>query len=89
VCKSLEHAAHSEAGKTALDFAEQALAAQQRGDDGDAERLFGQKSELDPDAVAQVLRVTGADAVPDSREARTDRMVDYGTPTENWLAQSL
>ena len=57
----------------ARQLAEEALEAQQAGDDATADRLFDEASQLDPDAVADVLRATGADTAADARDAPTDR----------------
>jgi Tfp pilus assembly protein PilF len=55
-------------------LAQAALQAQQAGDDASADQLFEQASQLDPDAVADVLRETGADTAADARDTPTDRV---------------
>ena len=57
----------------ARQLTEEALEAQQAGDDATADRLFDEASQPDPAAVADVLRATGADTAADARDAPTDR----------------
>lgn len=54
-------------------LAEKAVAQQQAGQDAAADATFDEATRLDPDAVAEVLDETGANAAPDSRDERTDR----------------
>jgi Tfp pilus assembly protein PilF len=56
-------------------LARDGLQAQQAGDDATADRLLGQALQHDPDAVADVLRATGADTPADARDIPTDRAV--------------
>ena len=54
-------------------LAERAVRQQQAGRDRDAEATFDAATELDPDAVAEVLDRTGANTAPDARDTRTDQ----------------
>ena len=54
-------------------LAEQAVKQQDARQDAAADATFDQATKLDPDAVAEVLDETGANAAPDSRDERTDR----------------
>ena len=58
-----EFQADAEAGKhgTARQLAEQALRAQQAGDDDEADRLFAEAERADPDAVVAVLQERAED----------------------------
>ncbi len=47
---------------TAREFAERALAAEARGDQDEADRLFAQAEQIDPEAVANVLAERRGDA---------------------------
>jgi len=70
-------------------LAEQAVAAQARGDDEEADRLFAQAERSDPDAVIAVLQEraaeapgrTGGDAMPqdDAEIAAMSRTVEPGS----------
>lgn len=66
---------------TARSLAEQAVAAQARGDDSEAERLFAQAASIDADAVANALERApegGGDAAPsnDDEVAAMSRTVE-------------
>lgn len=52
-------------------LAEQALHAQARGQDDEADRLFAEAQRLDPDAVAEVLNAHDAALAPDARDTPT------------------
>ena len=54
-------------------LAEHAVKQQDARQDAAADATFDQATKLDPDAVAEVLDETGANAAPDSRDERTDR----------------
>ena len=68
-------------------LAEQAVAAQARGDEDEADRLFAEADKADPDAVIAVLqersgsRVRGADPAPQDDEeiAAMSRTVEPGS----------
>jgi hypothetical protein len=61
----------------ARQLAQDALQAQQAGDDAKADQLFEQAAQLDPDVVADVLRATGGDTAADARDTPTDRAVKH------------
>ena len=54
-------------------LAERAVRQQDARQDAAADASFEQAAKLDPDAVAEVLDETGANAAPDARDERTDR----------------
>ena len=54
-------------------LAERAVRQQDAGEDAAADATFAEATEIDPDAVAEVLDETGANTAPDSRDERTDR----------------
>ena len=54
-------------------LAERAVKQQDSGQDSAADATFDEATRIDPDAVAEVLDETGANAAPDSRDERTDR----------------
>ena len=61
----------SEAAQRARALAEQAMHAQAAGDNNEADRLFSEAQQLDPDAVAIVLNEHDAAVAPDARDSPT------------------
>ena len=53
-------------------LAERAVKQQDARQDDAADATFDEATKLDPDAVAEVLDETGANAAPDARDARAD-----------------
>jgi hypothetical protein len=70
-----DRSSHTGKQEQARQLAQDALQAQQAGDDTTADQLFEQASQLDPDVVADVLRATGSDTAADARDTPTDRAV--------------
>ena len=70
---------------TAREFAERALAAEARGDQDEADRLFAQAERIDPEAVANVLAErrgdTGGTAAPQDLGPQQDEEVAAITRT--------
>ena len=73
---------------TAREFAERALAAEARGDQDEADRLFAQAERIDPEAVANVLAErrgdTGGTAAPQDLGPQQDQ--DLGPQQDEEVA---